>query len=289
MTQIIAVISHNFITVVSDRRLSYVNPDGSFIGIKTDNECKLVALCEHSCIAYTGLAKLGGFPTHEWITRTLSNRRCIDAWHAAKILTEECEALLENKNESYRHMTFLITGYRYINKSLTPYSLRISNSYTDDDAWKTEASNSFRSKLYYLKPDEFSESVVIGIPLKRKQNRRLKRYLRKSTIERSLPQATLKFLSDEIITSSRLGNRMVGKKILGVSIPKQQIIETQRTGNVFISHHIPNNNRATFTYYDEGSDGLKIYGPSFVCGDSAISQFSGTTNDKVVSATVKII
>ncbi|MES9854623.1 MAG: hypothetical protein ABW170_22635 [Candidatus Thiodiazotropha sp. L084R] len=286
MTQIIAVITQEFITVVSDRRLSYLNEDGSFKCIKTDNECKLVSLCEHSCIAYTGLAQLDGIATHEWITRTLKKHKCIDAWLAGKILAKECKAPLENISKSYSHMTFLITGWKYTNKGLLPYMLRISNAYHHDDSWIKLATNNFRYKIICLLPDEVSESMVVGVPLKRAQDRRIKRHIRKTTIRRSLPLATLEYLSKEIVLTN---SSMVGNNVLGVIIPKNQIEETKKAGLVTICHHAPNKSRSTFTYYEEGSNGLEIFGPSFVCGDSGIIDFSGSTKNGVVSASFRVL
>ncbi|MEW8405457.1 MAG: hypothetical protein AB2689_28050 [Candidatus Thiodiazotropha taylori] len=277
MTQIIAMITHNFVTIVSDRRLSYLNEDGSFMRVKTDNECKLVSLCEHSCIAYTGLAELEEIATHKWIALTLKNHKCIDGWLAGKILSEESNKALIDVNKSYSHMTFLITGWKHTDKGLIPYMLRISNAYNHDESWNTLATNDFRYKLVYLLPDEILESMVVGVRLTRAQTHRLQRSLRKSAIERSLPSATLEFMSQEIIASSSSGSCMVGKKVLGATIPKNQRLEAKNKGMYFIGHHPPNYLRSTFTYYDENSDGLVVYGPTFICGNTAMTDFEGAS------------
>lgn len=286
MTQIIAVITQEFVTVVSDRRLSYLNEDGSFKEIKTDNECKLVALCEHSCIAYTGLADLGGYATYEWITRTLKNYRCIDGWHAGNILAKESQKCLKNINKSYSHMTFLITGWKNTNKGLLPYTLRMSNAYNHDDSWNKTATDNFRYKLITLLSNELPESMVVGVPLKREQRRRIKSHLSKTTKRRTLPFATLEYLSKEIVNSK---NIMVGDNVLGVTIPKNQIEEANKKDMYFIGHHVPNTTRSTFTYYEKGSNVLNIYGPSHVCGDSAMIDFSGSMDNGVVSASFKVV
>jgi len=74
VTQILSVITQEYALLVSDRLLTV--GDGPKAGaVFTDDECKLVSLCNICGIGYSGLARLGGSPTHEWIAKTLAVSR----------------------------------------------------------------------------------------------------------------------------------------------------------------------------------------------------------------------
>jgi len=73
MTQIIAAITQDYVLLVVDRKLTFL--EGHKRGqCKDDDTCKLVSLCNMSGIGYTGLAEIDGIPTHEWIATTLASK-----------------------------------------------------------------------------------------------------------------------------------------------------------------------------------------------------------------------
>lgn len=95
MTQIILALKHQYILMASDRRLTSLDEKKGIGKVLTDDECKPVALCDHSAISYTGLARLDGKPTHIWIASILKKYSCADGFFAADIIGNEANVALK--------------------------------------------------------------------------------------------------------------------------------------------------------------------------------------------------
>jgi len=84
---------------------------------------------------------------------------------------------------------------------------------------------------------------------------------------------------DEIIHTSVVEKRStVGSKVLGFCIPResaQAYFETGRSG-MFATE--PNLATTAFTYFEDGYSELHQYGPTFVCGEIAVTAVK-TEND----------
>jgi len=69
MTQILSVMTTDYVLLASDRRVTY--GEGPKIGEVADEDtCKLVNLCSTTGIAYSGVGIIRGVPTHQWIAKT---------------------------------------------------------------------------------------------------------------------------------------------------------------------------------------------------------------------------
>src|SRR5208282_6186609 len=110
MTQIISVITADWVILVSDRLLTHAS--GPLVGqVFHDDECKLVSLCHMCGIGYSGLATLGGMPTHKWIARTVAAAGCRDAGHASETLLAKAPAALQHVATVLRRQSFVISGW----------------------------------------------------------------------------------------------------------------------------------------------------------------------------------
>jgi hypothetical protein len=67
VTLVLSLMSDRYVVQVSDRRLTW--SDGR---TAEDRENKTVFLCNFAAFGYTGLARLGTAPTHEWIAEMLN-------------------------------------------------------------------------------------------------------------------------------------------------------------------------------------------------------------------------
>jgi hypothetical protein len=128
MTQIISVITQEYALLVSDRLLTY--GEGSRAGETYDDDtCKLVSLCNTCGIGYSGLAMLGGEPTHEWVAKTLAAAACRDPNSASQVLVEATAKVVQSVRSDLRRQVFLISGWEYFGEPalLRPHFCVVSN------------------------------------------------------------------------------------------------------------------------------------------------------------------
>ena len=120
MTQVLNIVTHDYIMFASDRRLTYAS--GKMAGqVFDDNECKLVCLRNASGIGYTGLAEIDGVRTHEWIACMLADEDCRSNASAIRALVREATrafAKIDPKkvSQELRRHEFLITGWEMFGK-----------------------------------------------------------------------------------------------------------------------------------------------------------------------------
>lgn len=75
MTQILTAMTNEYVLLATDRRLTYAS--GPKKGeLFDDDECKLVNFCNYAGVAYSGLARIAGKPTYEWIGSVLADANC---------------------------------------------------------------------------------------------------------------------------------------------------------------------------------------------------------------------
>lgn len=128
MTQVLAAITPDCAFLVADRRLTYGT--GRQKGeVATDDECKVVSLCHVNVIGYTGLARLGGHPTNEWIGANLAEAGCCHAGHAVEILTSRVTAALPPLAPELRRQAFLMCGWALFGREriVKPHIAVVSN------------------------------------------------------------------------------------------------------------------------------------------------------------------
>lgn len=278
MTQIIGAITKDYVLLASDRRLSI--GEGSRAGESVDEDtCKLVCLCGAAGIGYTGLARIEGTPTHEWIAKKLAEAGCCDPANADRIIAERATAAFSRIRRWPQ--SFLMAGWAYFEKftGLRPHLCLITNMLDSSQCRAREPLESFFSFRKALRDDEPSCCEVIGAPLRVDRIRQLRRNIDRLVERQTDPKATLRLLVDEIIHTSVVEKQAtVGSKILGFCIPRQSAqayFETGRSGMLAMQ---PNKVTAAFTYFEEGYSELQQYGPTFTCGEMAVTDVK-TTND----------
>lgn len=110
MTQVIAAVTQDYVLLVADRRLTFL--DGPRPGrLVDDDTCKLVSLCNTSGIGYTGLAQIEGAPAHEWVAKVLASEQCSDPGLASRVLAKRASSALRNLSPTVRRQTFVLVGW----------------------------------------------------------------------------------------------------------------------------------------------------------------------------------
>lgn len=280
MTQIISAVTKEYALLVSDRRLTF--GQGPKIGqLFDDDTCKLVSLCNTCGIGYSGLAHIEGSPTHEWIAKTLAAANCRDPGLASRILAESAGRALHKLPSDIRCQTFLITGWANFEDlpGVRSHFCTITNCL--DESYRPLATplNSFRCGAHALPDTEEILWFCIGQPLRRERGQLLDRNLRRLVDRQIGPKEALRLLTDEIInTSVREKCASVGSKVLGFCIPRRAVQRQIETGVSMMLAKVSDESDAAFTYFDAGYSELQQYGPTFICGDFAVTDIK-TEND----------
>lgn len=273
MTQIITAITHDYILLASDRRLT--DEKGR---LYDDDTCKLVSFCNVCGIGYTGLAQIDGFRTDEWIARVLVAAKCRSADLATRtIANKAAEAFNKNPiaklSSRLRRQLFIMAGWKYIDgqNGLRPFIFLIGNAIDVEANWLGRAHDNFKGLMRSLN-DDGEVYLHSTPPLSPDRERNLYRNMHRLVSRKIGPKEALRLFVDEIIQTSTKDSR-IGDKILGLCIPKASAESTISTGSSFLIAQQPNLVGTTFTYFDPSYSELQQYGPTFVCGESASTDF----------------
>jgi hypothetical protein len=235
-----------------------------------DDTCKLVSLCNMAGIGYTGLAQIEGCPTHEWIAKILADGHCSDPGVASRILADRARTGLLNISPTIRRQTFVLAGWaNFVNPAgMRPYIGVVTNMADAFGNALSRPGDNFAEFVSAYRDGEDPKIQVAGYPLSRERGPQLARNLRRLVAREISPAATLRLLVDEVIHTADLSGS-VGKKILGLCIPRkaaQSIIDSGRSALLTTQ---PNDEAASFCYYDPTYSELQQYGPTTTCGGFA--------------------
>ena len=151
---------------------------------------------------------------------------------------------------------------------LRPHLCLITNMLDANGNQLTTPMPTFDCRVKALPDDSEILWRLIGQPIKR-QNQ-LERNLRRLVQREIASKEVLRLLMEEIIFTSKT-NSAVGDKILGVCIPRKSVEAQDQSGSSWLLAKQPDEENATFWYYDRSTKDLLQYGPTFVCGSSAIT------------------
>jgi len=270
MTQILAVLTQEYVLVASDRRLTFVS--GPRKGeTADDNTCKLVSLCGAWGIAYTGFSELQGLPTHHWIAVRLAENGCRNSYVAAQILADAAAPALKAA-PFLLELTFLVAGWTRVadKQTVQPHFLLISNMYDPNGKGRATPGSDFHRFERILETEEVYASRVIGQPLPKGRGRDLDRLLRRLLKRGEGPKSAMQAFVREIVNASRPGGT-VGQRALAFSIPKGAAERTLHTGHSMVLAMEPDLHNAAFCYFDPAYSQLHQYGPTFTCGECALT------------------
>lgn len=272
MTLILGLLTQDYVLLAADRRVTFLQSGD----VKDDERCKLVSLCGHSGIAYTGLAELGGCPTHEWICHRLVDVRArapLQAFHALRDAASAAFTRLAS-NPPYRH-SFLLAGYTPLKVGgWAPYFALVSNGYDADRKWLPTPSNRFIAFSRVLQSDELYAARREGVDFRPGRGKTLDRNVSR-LLQRGIgAREVQRLLVDEIVYTA-VQKQRVGKTVLAVSIPRAAV--EQNGQDIMVISGPTDPTVATFGYFRPGFDEVKQYGPAFACGDSATTDFVGET------------
>ncbi len=105
MTQILSLISHQFVVQASDRRVTFV-PCGR---IAEDDHNKAIFQCGHMAWAFTGVARIGATRTAEWLSDTVTHSASLQ--HSIERLRAGASSKLRAYPPAIRRLAFVGVGF----------------------------------------------------------------------------------------------------------------------------------------------------------------------------------
>jgi hypothetical protein len=288
MTQIIALITPDYVSLASDRLLTWNGGqrDGE---VFRDEECKLIAFCGQGGIGYTGLARLNGMPTHEWVAITLARENCTRLADTYQVLALKTPEALHGVARHLQTITFTIAGWEWFGDPpvLKPHLALVSNLLGDTGNWLTAPTDEFRIFVRPLEPKLPFAWQTVGMGIEKGRAFALTRALRRLSARGLGPRYSLQYLIDEIQHTSNV-QRRVGDKILTMCIPRRSFEWSISTGEHFMRASIPTIDVASCGYYDPSRKENLQYGPTMVCAGMATSDFTGTNDEATNTQTASV-
>lgn len=272
MTQIISVISKEYVLLAADRRLTFA--DGPRRGqVAEDNECKLVSLCHVWGIGYSGLARLEGRPTHRWIATTLAAAKVCDPDQASETLLIQAPKAVARFAPHLRSLTFVLGGWARFDESslLCPHFCVVSNALDDAGRLLDQPASEFRRHLLFLRPEANVAVLVIGEPLAPDRQSNLKRNLVQLVTRAVSPAEAVRLLVKEIEHTHQHGRGTVGGRVLTFCVPRLSAERHAQTGFArMLNMQRPVEHAATFGYFDGEYDKQRQHAPTLACGEFAV-------------------
>ena len=269
MTQIIALMTRDYVMVAADRRLTDLKTQKPC----KEEACKLVSLCNCTVIAYSGYAELDGLETHDWIARHLLDANCVGASAAGKIIRKNAMLSFQRLYERIPH-TFLLAGWTLNQESgkPEPFFTAISNVIAADGCY-TYPGSGFSVWSRQLQTAEDDLGLVFGTGLDRDRSIRFERRVKGQLHGRQSPSMVMHTLIEEIVTTSRRPAIGVNERILSCCLPAAPCAHWLRTGTPLpLPAAEPNPNFPSFGYFVSGMKQPKQFAPTVVCGTMGMTR-----------------
>jgi hypothetical protein len=278
MTLVLTCLSPKYVIQVSDRRLTWLT--GPNKGKEADDKTnKAVVACNRLVVGYSGLAKIGGQKTDDWILAVVSSVTPYSVERIKKTLAERATKSFEKikfPSKQKRH-AFMISGWaRFDSRDapLTPFVSIISNAHDfASPKWLDEAQNEFKTGFTALGNRPYFLAAV-GQPIKTATLNRLNRQIFAYVSRERGPEAYIQLLASAIRETAGYFES-VGKNLMAVSLPAAA---AKPGGSMAMTIPLGGQLPATeplALYLPDGDDPM-VYGPHYTCNGMLIKGFEST-------------
>lgn len=248
MTLILSCLTRDYVVQVSDRRV--VATDGSW---REDRANKAVFFCGHSSFSYTGIARLEGLPTDEWLTQQLGTAKALGdalpllqrrARHAVRAIPFPSSVPPSERpvirRLAFVNIAFVLLGepsadrtrYQLLRtdtlseasiQKMRPVLTVVSNFFRSPDQWLPKAEREFT--VFHRTLDENEDFTVFpsGQRIGDEDYKELVRNVRHCVERSTSGYPTARILARQIQAVSK-NNQMVGSNVLCSLIPRRAIL-----------------------------------------------------------------
>ncbi len=200
MTQILSLISHQFVVQASDRRVTMV-PSGR---IAEDDHNKAIFQCGHMVWAFTGVARIGATRTAEWMSDTVA--QCSSLQQSIERLRAGASSKLHAYPPSIRRLAFVGVGFasemlidqQWNAVDTYPILTVISNFLDDQGRWGTFGGDNLSAQSWSIPKRRRFLLFESGVPLRAVRRKQLIRELDRAFAHRAGPPAIARLLARAI-------------------------------------------------------------------------------------------
>ena len=215
MTEIISVLTDEYVALVSDRRVTWED------GTQEDTDTKTFNLFGQFLMGFTGFARIDGFRMERWVADVL---RGVPTEEYFNVLFREIGAVFDQLRPSKRKsQAFLATGYASLQPGgrVHPMNVVISNSVDNNGNFSLSALQ--REFTVYIEPLGSRRHVVrsVGYAMPEKARLILEHKIRVVTKEDpSNPERAAGPLVNALRETAEISKGWVGKAVLFASLPR---------------------------------------------------------------------
>lgn len=275
MTLILTCLTSEYIIQASDRRLTL--PDGR---LHDDDANKAVFYCGRVAVAYTGLARIEGRETAEWIGNCMK-----DADHpevAMKEVARRAESVLGRGGEPARHFAVVAAGWGTLRGEPPPrpYVCTVSNFMTDAGEWGERASGRVRLRTVFLGEPNSHLLHVADQNLRREEFAQVDRLIRKAVERRSAtpgPLARVLGRAIRLVASENDGRAArVGKGMIIQALSRDALERGLAHGlRMIVTPLTPRSHSFVYVSKDGRTDPFQ--GAVIACRGALLTNFAGGT------------
>jgi hypothetical protein len=271
VTLILACLTAERIVVAADRRLTL--PDGS---LHDDDANKAVFYCGRCAVAYTGLAKIQGEDTSNWIARQFAEENQFD--RAADDIAHKLEGVLGQHPAAYERIAILMFGWATQNGQppLRPYCRLVSNFFDSHLGWLENPNRTVVTHVSFLDEHSRNQVVVAGQRLHPVDVVWLTRRTRSCAEHNTGPAPYAFFLAQMIRAVAEAGDERSkrGGRALIIQALSLHAIESGSGGLLLTPLTAVAN---SFLYVAEDGSVDRFQGPILACDGAVITGFGGRT------------
>jgi len=229
MTLILTCLTHEHIVQVADRRLTL--PDGA---LYDDDTNKAVFYCGRVAVAYTGLARMEGKPTAEWIGLCMKDAK--QTTSAMKQIADRAERHLRQISVPDKRLAIVSTGWATLRgKPPRPFICVASNFMMESWDWGLSANEQMVVRTIFW--DERSSHLlfVAGQTLSRGEIAPLGRFVRRAVAHGATARAVVRLLGETVQSIARGADdraEKVGKGMIIHLLSRKALLRAEETGMI---------------------------------------------------------
>jgi hypothetical protein len=210
MTLIATLVAENVLVQVSDRRISFLHPDGK-ISLRDDLTNKAVIFENRATLAFTGFAELEGKATDLWIAERLAREATLN--DGFERITADLTELFRRRPYRGNLHAIVIAGWkRNGHADPTGFSGLISNFFETGVGWKRSASSKFD---WFVQPAHPDRPTLIFAPdyVSRSNQVALYRLLLRTASRGLHVSNAVRLMASEIQSAANL-HKTIGKELM---------------------------------------------------------------------------
>lgn len=268
MTLIVTVVTPSVIFQVSDRRVSWLYPDGS-LRWRDDATNKAVLFDNRMLFTFTGFSELESEKTDMWIAHRLASE---------PTLTDGVERLRQDLTKVFRRRPYvghahsiMVAGWSYEEPGITGFSGMITNTFQDGRWVEPQPDFVFMGEL--APPNSFGLFCVPSW-LRVSETKSLRRKLIRVK-DRGLHVANAIRLIGESIREASRDRPAIGTELMVATIPKSAAIPRK---DIQVFQGVSDPEMPTFQYWST-EEAVTMYAPTMVINGAIMSHLQGTVGD----------